>query len=44
MDNKEKLKKLLNLLSFKLEHKDYVAAFGLIYGLKVGQPIKRRKH
>ena len=33
LDNKIKLKKLLNLLSFKLDHKDYVAAFNLIYDL-----------
>ena len=42
MDNKEKLKKLLNLLSFKLKHKDYVAAFGLIYDLKLGNLSKEQ--
>ena len=42
MDNKEKLKKLLNLLSFKLKHKDYVAAFSLIYDLKLGNLSKEQ--
>ena len=36
MDKKEQLTKLLNLLSFKLDHKDYVSAFSLIYSLKLG--------
>ena len=42
MDNKEKLTKLLNLLSFKLGHKDYVAAFSLIYDLKLGGLTKEQ--
>jgi len=42
MDDKEKLTKLLNLLSFKLKHKDYVAAFSLIYGLKLGNLSKEQ--
>ncbi len=42
MDNKEKLIKLLNLLSFKLKHKDYVAAFSLIYDLKLGNISKEQ--
>ena len=42
MDNREKLTKLLNLLSFKLEHKDYVAAFSLIYNLKLGNLSKEQ--
>ena len=42
MDNKEKLKKLLNLLSFKLKHKDYVSAFSLIYDLKLGNLSKEQ--
>ena len=33
---KEKLKKLLNLLSFKLNHKNYVEAFSLIFSLRLG--------
>ena len=36
----DQLEKLLNLLSFKLDHKDYVAAFNLIYGLKLGDLTK----
>ena len=36
MDKKEQFTKLLNLLSFKLGHRDYVAAFSLIYDLKLG--------
>ena len=35
-----KLEKLLNLLSFKLDHKDYVVSFGLIYDLKLGDTSK----
>ena len=42
MDDKEKLTKLLNLLSLKLKHKDYVAAFSLIYGLKLGNLSKEQ--
>ena len=42
MDSKEKLTKLLNLLSFKLKHKDYVAAFNLIYDLKLGNLSKEQ--
>tara|TARA_Y100001937_G_C7037534_1_gene293069 strand:+ start:66 stop:290 length:225 start_codon:yes stop_codon:yes gene_type:complete len=42
MDKKEKLTKLLNLLSFKLKHKDYVAAFSLIYDLKLGNMSKEQ--
>ena len=42
MDKKEKLTKLLNLLSFKLKHKDYVAAFSLIYDLKLGDISKEQ--
>ena len=42
MNNKEKLTKLLNLLSFKLDHKDYVAAFSLIYDLKLGDLTKEQ--
>ena len=42
MDSKEKLTKLLNLLSFKLNHKDYVAAFNLIYDLKLGNLSKEQ--
>ena len=42
MDDKEKLTKLLNLLSFKLKHKDYVAAFSLIYGLKLSNLSKEQ--
>ena len=42
MDNKEKLTKLLNLLSFKLKHKDYVSAFSLIYDLKLGNLSKEQ--
>jgi|TARA_E500000318_G_scaffold64579_1_gene59687 hypothetical protein len=42
MDNKEKLTKLLNLLSFKLKHKDYVAAFSLIYDLQLGKLTKEQ--
>jgi hypothetical protein len=42
MNNKEKLTKLLNLLSFKLDHKDYVAAFSLIYDLKLGGLTKEQ--
>ena len=42
MVNKEKLTKLLNLLSFKLKHKDYVAAFSLIYDLKLGSLSKEQ--
>ena len=41
-NNKIKLKKLLNLLSFKLDHKDYVAAFNLIYDLKLGNLNKEQ--
>ena len=33
---KQRLRELLNLLSFKLDHKDYVAAFTLIYNLRLG--------
>ncbi len=33
---KQRLRELLNLLSFKLDHKDYVAAFSLIYTLRLG--------
>ena len=33
---KEKLKKLLNLLSFKLNLKNYVEAFSLIFSLRLG--------
>lgn len=33
---KELLKKLLNHLSFKLDHKDYVKAYSLIFDLKLG--------
>ena len=36
----DQLEKLLNLLSFKLDHKDYVAAFNLIYDLKPGDLTK----
>ena len=42
LNNKIKLKKLLNLLSFKLDHKDYVAAFNLIYDLKLGNLNKEQ--
>lgn len=42
LDNKIKLKKLLNLLSFKLGHKDYVAAFNLIYDLRLGNLNKEQ--
>lgn len=42
LNNKEKLKKLLNLLSFKLDHKDYVAAFSLIFDLKLGNLTKEQ--
>ena len=42
MDKKEKLTKLLNLLSFKLDHKDYVSAFSLIYSLKLGDISKEQ--
>ena len=42
MDDKDKLTKLLNLLSFKLKHKDYVAAFSLIYDLKLGSLSKEQ--
>ena len=42
MDSKEKLIKLLNLLSFKLKHKDYVAAFNLIFDLKLGNLSKEQ--
>ena len=42
LKNKIKLKKLLNLLSFKLDHKDYVAAFNLIYDLKLGNLNKEQ--
>ena len=34
---KQRLRELLNLLSFKLDHKDYVAAFSLdFYTLRLG--------
>ena len=42
LDKKEKLKKLLNLLSFKLSHKNYVEAFSLIYDLKLGDISKEQ--
>jgi hypothetical protein len=42
MNTKEKLTKLLNLLSFKLKHKDYVAAFSLIYDLQLGKLTKEQ--
>ena len=42
MNNKEKFTKLLNLLSFKLSHKDYVIAFSLIYDLKFGDLTKEQ--
>ena len=42
LDKKEKLKKLLNLLSFKLSHKNYVEAFSLIYDLKLGDVSKEQ--
>ena len=35
-----KLERLLNLLSFKLDHKDYVASFSLIYDLELGDTSK----
>lgn len=37
---KKLLKQLLNHLSFKLDHKDYVKAFSLIYDLKLGDITK----
>ena len=33
---KQRLRELLNLLSFKLDHRDYVTAFTLIYNLRLG--------
>ena len=36
----QKLSKLLNLLSFKLKHKNYVEAFSLIYDLQIGNLSK----
>ena len=35
-ENKDKLIKLLNLLSFKLQHKDYVVVYSMLYNLRVG--------
>ena len=37
---KRKLLKLLNHLSFKLDHRDYVKAYSLIFDLKLGDVPK----
>ena len=39
-ENLEKLIKLLNLLSFNLQHKDYVIVWSMIYDLKIGNLSK----
>ena len=36
----DKLIKLLNLLSFSLQHKDYVIVWSMIYDLKIGNLSK----
>lgn len=36
----EKFVKLLNLLSFNLQHKDYVRVWSMIYDLKIGNLSK----
>lgn len=39
-ENLEKLITLLNLLSFNLQHKDYVTVWSMIYDLKIGNLSK----
>lgn len=39
-ENLAKLIKLLNLLSFSLQHKDYVIVWSMIYDLKIGNLSK----
>ena len=39
-ENLAKLIKLLNLLSFNLQHKDYVIVWSMIYDLKIGNLSK----